>query len=215
MGFLPDKSERPPGSLWPAISIGIFASIGGVLFGYDTASISGILTMDYWIDAMATTTDAEGNPVVTTTQTSLVVSLLSAGTFVGALLAGPAGDYLGRRLGLVASCVVFMVGVALQTAAHALPLFIAGRVVAGLGVGLVSALGWFPCFTKTQSSTMHADSAQFAVPLYQSESAPKWVRGTIVGCYQLCIVSASSGLCCLSYWKKKYVSDLSLCRISD
>lgn len=143
MGLLPEKSERPPGSIWPAVSVGLFASIGGVLFGYDTASISGILTMDYWVEAMATTTDENGDPFVTTTQTSLVVSLLSAGTFFGALLAGPAGDYLGRRWGLIASCVVFMVGVALQTAAYALPLFIAGRVVAGLGVGLVSALGKF------------------------------------------------------------------------
>ena len=143
MGFMPNKSERPEGSIWPAILIGIFASIGGILFGYDTASISGILTMDYWVEAMATTVDHDGQPVVTTTQTSLVVSLLSAGTFVGALLAGPAGDYLGRRWGLIASCGVFNIGVALQTAAHDLPLFIAGRVVAGLGVGLVSALGMF------------------------------------------------------------------------
>lgn len=27
----------------------------------------------------------------------------------------------------------------------------------------------------------------FSVPMYQSESAPKWIRGTIVGCYQLAI----------------------------
>lgn len=141
MGFLPDKSERPAGSVWPAILIGIFASIGGVLFGYDTASISGILTMRYWIDTMATNVDENGEPFVTTTQTSLVVSLLSAGIFFGALLAGPAGDYLGRRWGIITSCGVFIVGVALQTAAVALPLFIVGRVVAGLGVGLVSALG--------------------------------------------------------------------------
>ena len=27
----------------------------------------------------------------------------------------------------------------------------------------------------------------FAVPMYQSETAPKWIRGTIVGAYQLAI----------------------------
>ncbi|MBE7199361.1 MAG: MFS transporter, partial [Parafilimonas terrae] len=26
-----------------------------------------------------------------------------------------------------------------------------------------------------------------AVPMYQSESLPKWIRGFVVGCYQLCI----------------------------
>ncbi|OAA57012.1 General substrate transporter [Niveomyces insectorum RCEF 264] len=166
MGFWPDKAARGEGSLWPAVLIGLFASIGGILFGYDTATISGIQTMKFWIKTMATQDDpSTGEPALTTNQTSLIVSILSAGTFFGALLAGPAGDFFGRRWGLVVSCAVFIVGVVLQTAATAIPLFVAGRLVAGLGVGLVSAL----------------------VPLYQSESAPKWVRGTIVGTYQLCI----------------------------
>lgn len=96
---------------------------------------------------------------------------------------------MGRRLGLVISCVVFNVGVALQTAATSLPLFIAGRVVAGIGVGLVSALG--KNWAKIWSHAMGPESVfnpSWAVPLYQSESVPKWVRGMIVGSYQLCIV---------------------------
>jgi MFS transporter, SP family, sugar:H+ symporter len=159
MGFLPDRSERPAGSIWPAILVGIFVSIGGVLFGYDTASISGILTMRYWIETMSTSVDENGEPFVTTAQTSLVVSLLSAGTFIGALLAGPAGDYLGRRWGIIVSCIVFIVGVVLQTIADALPLFIAGRVVAGLGVGLVSAL------SKLEPSQKHSQTPVLSLSL--------------------------------------------------
>lgn len=141
MGFLPKKSERPEGKIWPAVMVGLYASIGGILFGCDTAAISGILTMPYWVKTMATEVNAAGVPHITTTQESLVVSILSAGTFCGALMAGPLGDYLGRRMGLIASCVVFSIGVAMQTASTGLNLFIGGRVVAGLGVGLVSALG--------------------------------------------------------------------------
>ncbi len=63
------------------------------------------------------------------------------------------------------STVVFTVGVILQTAATAIPLFVAGRCIAGFGVGLISA----------------------QIPLYQSEVSPKWIRGTIVGAYQLAI----------------------------
>jgi sugar porter (SP) family MFS transporter len=44
-------------------------------------------------------------------------------------------------------------------------MFIAGRFFAGFGVGMVSAL----------------------IPLYQSETAPKWIRGVIVGSYQFAI----------------------------
>lgn len=30
---------------WPAIAVGLFVAFGGVLFGYDTSTISGILAM--------------------------------------------------------------------------------------------------------------------------------------------------------------------------
>jgi hypothetical protein len=110
-------------------------------------------------------TNTHGEPDISPSQSSAVVSILSAGTFFGALTAAPFGDLMGRRLGLIASCLVFNVGVAMQTAATSLPLFLAGRFFAGFGVGLVSAL----------------------IPLYQSETAPKWIRGVIVGSYQLAI----------------------------
>jgi predicted MFS family arabinose efflux permease len=51
------------------------------------------------------------------------------------------GDIIGRRWGLVASNAVFVVGVILQTIATDIPPFLAGRFLAGLGVGLISALG--------------------------------------------------------------------------
>ena len=122
--------------------------------------------MDYWQREFATTADNE----LTAPQDSLIVSILSAGTFFGALAAAPFGDLLGRRMGLMVSAgIVFNLGVILQTAATAIPMFVAGRFFAGLGVGLVSAL----------------------VPLYQSETSPKWIRGTIVGAYQLAITIVS------------------------
>lgn len=137
-----------------------------MLFGYDTGTIGGILAMDFWEREFST----EGNNDITPDQESLIVSILSAGTFFGALLAAPFADILGRRWGLfTASGAVFNLGVILQTAATTQPTFIAGRFFAGLGVGLISAM----------------------VPLYQSETAPKWIRGAIVGCYQLAITIVS------------------------
>jgi MFS family permease len=53
------------------------------------------------------------------------------------------GDFVGRRWGLIASTGVFSLGVALQTAATTIPLFLAGRFFAGFGVGLISALSEF------------------------------------------------------------------------
>jgi SP family sugar:H+ symporter-like MFS transporter len=107
----------------------------------------------------------DGMRDVTAEQTSLIVSILSAGTFFGALTAAPTADFLGRRLGLVVSNIVFCLGVILQTISTEIPLFVAGRFFAGYGVGMISA----------------------TIPLYQSETAPKWIRGVIVGAYQLAI----------------------------
>lgn len=166
MGLALKKPEGVPGSSWPAIAIGMFVAFGGVLFGYDTGTISGILAMDYWQNLFSTGFINEKNHLdVTAGQSSQIVSILSAGTFFGALGAAVIADRIGRRWSLIVSCWVFNIGVIMQTAATAIPLFTAGRFFAGFGVGLVSAL----------------------IPLYQSETAPKWIRGVIVGSYQLAI----------------------------
>lgn len=70
---------------------------------------------------------------------SLVVSILSAGTFFGALLSYPIGDSLGRKFGLICGCCIFFVGIGIQLISH-WGSFIAGRVIAGLGVGVISCL---------------------------------------------------------------------------
>ncbi|SPO07369.1 probable RCO3 glucose transporter [Cephalotrichum gorgonifer] len=170
MGALGNISLSGPkgeaGKAWPAIVVGLFVAFGGVLFGYDTGTISGILAMPYWQRLFSTGyIDPEGNPNITASQESAIVSILSAGTFFGALASPFLADSLGRRLGLIISTWVFNLGVVLHTVATSIPLFLAGRFFAGLGVGLISAM----------------------VPLYQSETAPKWIRGFIVGAYQWAI----------------------------
>lgn len=112
------------------------------MFGYDTGTIGDILAMRYWLDTFSTgyidpQTQLKG---ITANQQSEIVSILSAGTFFGALTAAPTGDFFGRRYGLMVSVVVFTLGVILQTIATAIPMFVAGRFFAGYGVGMISAL---------------------------------------------------------------------------
>ncbi|KAF4976814.1 hypothetical protein FZEAL_6555 [Fusarium zealandicum] len=154
------------GKAWPAIAIGMFVAFGGVLYGYDTGTISGILAMPYWQRLFSTGyRDPEGNLNVSGSEESGIVSILSAGTFFGALSSPFMTDSIGRRPGLMIATWVFNLGVILQTASTAIPMFLAGRFFAGFGVGQISAI----------------------VPLYQSETAPKWIRGAIVGAYQWAI----------------------------
>ncbi|CAK5272209.1 unnamed protein product [Mycena citricolor] len=157
-------------SLGWAIIMSAFAAFGGILFGYDTGTINGVIAMQDWLNVFGDYdptgvlgTSTHGR-FITTSNKSLVVSILSAGTFFGALLAFPMGDKIGRKWGIVYSCIIFSLGVGLQLDTH-WATFVVGRVIAGVGVGLVSCL----------------------VPMYQSECSPKSIRGLIVGGYQLAI----------------------------
>ncbi|KAI5123527.1 hypothetical protein M0805_006687 [Coniferiporia weirii] len=146
-----------------------FAAFGGILYGYDTGIINGVQAMNDFIRTFGVPTPiTAANPlgfVITTGKQSLIVSILSAGTFVGALAGAPVADLAGRKYGTIISALVFSIGVAMQVASTALPLFIVGRVIAGLGVGMVSVM----------------------IPMYQSECAPKWIRGAVVSGYQWAI----------------------------
>jgi sugar porter (SP) family MFS transporter len=144
-----------------SIIVSAFAAFGGFLYGYDTGTISGILDMEYFKQTFGQL-QSDGTYALQSNDKSLMVSILSAGTFFGALLGYPSSDFLGRRWGLILACGIFSIGVAFQTAATKTPLFVVGRVIAGLGVGIISCI----------------------VPMYQSECAPKWIRGAIVSGYQ-------------------------------
>lgn len=152
MGLSLKKPEGVPGKSWPAIVIGLFVAFGGVLFGYDTGTISGILAMPYWMNLFSTGyVNPQGQHDVSPSQSAAVVSILSAGTFFGALTAAPFADFMGRRLALIASTCVFIFGVIMQVAATGLHLFLAGRFFAGFGVGLVSALGTSQPHSRTSA----------------------------------------------------------------
>ena len=118
------------------------------------------------------------NFVIPASHVSLITSILSAGTFFGAIMAGDLADFFGRRPTIVSGCVIFMIGCALQTAySSGLGLIVAGRLVSGFGVGFVSAI----------------------IILYMSEIAPRKVRGAIVSGYQFAITIGLLLASCVVY----------------
>jgi len=73
-----------------------FSAFGGILFGYDTGVISGIKEIQPWLGIFGSQR-ADGSLFLPSNHDSLVTSILSAGTFFGALLGAPVGDYIGRK----------------------------------------------------------------------------------------------------------------------
>jgi SP family sugar:H+ symporter-like MFS transporter len=73
-----------------------FSAFGGILFGYDTGVISGVLGMKDWLRAVGhPDPSADTGFAISSSTESLVVSILSAGTFFGALFGAPVGGMSG------------------------------------------------------------------------------------------------------------------------
>jgi len=162
-----------------AIMLALVASMGGFIFGYDTGQISDILVMKDFKLRFATCgiPDDPSTCSFTNVRSGLIVGLLSIGTLFGALFGAPTADYLGRRYAMVVECGLFIIGVIIQiTATSVWQQFAVGRLVSGLAVGALSA----------------------AVPMYQAETAPPQIRGSLTATYQLFITFGILVAYCIS-----------------
>lgn len=121
--------------------------------------------MPDFIKTMGTLKDGEW--ILEPQRQSIITSLLSAGTFFGALLQSTTADSLGRRLSIVFWSAIFTVGTVIQVSSFGFQQLTVGRFFAGLGVGALSAI----------------------VPLYIGEAAPKKLRGTLLVLYQVQIIA--------------------------
>jgi sugar porter (SP) family MFS transporter len=139
-------------------AIAVFASLGGLLYGYNQGVFSGVLAMKSFDRRM-------GDAVSDSGKKGWLVAILELGAWAGVLMTGYLADKLSRKYTIVLAVVVFNIGVIVQTAAAASPSIFGGRFVTGLGVGSLS----------------------MAVPLYNAEIAPPEVRGSLVALQQLAI----------------------------
>jgi len=122
--------------------------------------------------------DANGDFSFTTTRSGLIVGLLSIGTLLGALIAAPVADKIGRRFSISFWCLICAVGFIIQiSSSTSWVQIMIGRLVAGFGVGALSLL----------------------VPMYQAETAPPWIRGALVCTYQLFITLGIFLAACFNY----------------
>ncbi|EPQ52902.1 general substrate transporter [Gloeophyllum trabeum ATCC 11539] len=141
---------------------------GIVLFGYDTGVGGGVVSQSYFLEHFGAMKEGKIDTGKKNEISSNVVAVLQAGAFFGALSSAPISSRFGRRWPLVAYTLIFSVGAILQTIAggsRGLGYIYGGRVVAGFGIGAISAIA----------------------PAYVSECSPKEVRGRITGLFQIMV----------------------------
>ncbi|KAI4211726.1 MAG: hypothetical protein LQ351_005500 [Letrouitia transgressa] len=146
-----------------AYILALIGAFGGMIFGWVSGVIGGVLTLASFQKSFALDKnskdfgDLQGN----------IVSILQAGCIAGAMSSFFFSQRFGRKWAILMADVVFLVGTVMQTCAGlnttSLGLLYAGRFIAGMGKGLITAV----------------------VPAYISESAPKQIRGRCVGLIQL------------------------------
>nr|WP_267893622.1 D-xylose transporter XylE [Virgibacillus senegalensis] len=152
------------------ILVTLVATLGGLLFGYDTAVISGAegALEAYFADSLNLSALVHG----------ITVSSALIGCIIGGLLSGYLASGLGRKYSLILAALLFLVS-ALGSAFPEFLFFTKGeptmallvtfnlyRIIGGIGVGLASAVS----------------------PMYIGEIAPPETRGSLVSLNQFAII---------------------------
>lgn len=127
---------------WKAYLACAFASFGGIFFGYDSGYINGVSGIPKFIHLIDPHHSSLTGP-----HNSVIVSILSAGTFFGALIGADMAEWIGRKWTVILGCGIYGAGVVIQMitgdasrGSGNLGLIVAGRLVAGVGVGFESAI---------------------------------------------------------------------------
>jgi MFS transporter, SP family, arabinose:H+ symporter len=116
------------GSILYVTVISVVAALGGFLFGFDTAVISGALSplINYF--------HLQESPVLQ----GWLVSSIILGSVVGAGISGWLADTFGRKIVLILTAVLFLVSAIASAAASSFIFFISARLVGGLAVGIAA-----------------------------------------------------------------------------
>ncbi len=119
-------AEVQPASTGFVILAAIFAAVGGLLFGYDTAAISGAVIFIKQQFSLSTFPE------------ELVVGMVLVGAATAALGGGRLSDWLGRRATLMLTSVIFIIGALICAFSGSFQILLVGRTIVGLGIGLAS-----------------------------------------------------------------------------
>ncbi len=112
-----------------ALFVLLVVTCGGLIFGYHTAVISGILS------------DLNTAFSLSTFDQGFLVSIVLLGGLIGSFFGGALADRFGRKKILIITALIYCAGAVIQAASHSYPELLLGRFLTGIGIGLTSVVG--------------------------------------------------------------------------
>ncbi|KAF4122886.1 transporter [Geosmithia morbida] len=136
------------------------AALCMVLYGYDASVFNSVQGSPNWLDWVNLDPD-HNTYMLGLINTTYTIGAIVSGFFMG----GPLADYMGRRWGMWMGCFITIIATFMQTFTphHKIGVFIAGRVLIGIGQGL----------------------ALTAAPVYIGEVTPAEIRGRVMTIWQM------------------------------
>jgi len=156
-----DSVYRGRGGFAVVLAVAVFSSLAGLLMGLDIGYIAGVKSM-----ATFSRDVLDGKPL-TDVDDSMITMVFGVGAAIACFppIMSAVVHALGRKGSVIAGGCVFSFGSALQAVAWNVGLMVAGRLIAGFSVGLLSG----------------------NAPVYVSEIAPPEMRGALVTGFQFAI----------------------------
>ncbi|MES9804561.1 sugar porter family MFS transporter, partial [Priestia megaterium] len=118
------SKEKTPVNIAFVTLVSIIVALGGLMFGYDTAVISGAIGF----------LDERFN--LSPSMSGWVVSSILVGAVIGTALGGVLSDGLGRKKTLILSGILFGIGTIGTAIPSSLAILVTARILGGIGVGM-------------------------------------------------------------------------------
>lgn len=172
------------------VFLSVVAALGGFLFGYDTAVISGTIaqvTEQFGLDAL---------------QQGWYVGCALIGSIIGVLFAGVLSDKFGRKSTMILSAILFStsaIGCAVSTDFNQLVIY---RIIGGVGIGVVSIIS--PLYISEVAVAQYRGRL---VSLYQLAVTIGFLGAYLVN-YQLLGYSMSNPDVSTGWWNLVFVSEV-------
>ncbi|PYI07735.1 glucose transporter [Aspergillus sclerotiicarbonarius CBS 121057] len=158
----------------------LFAS--GTLIGYDSGYLNGVLGSSDFIQRYGVQEASDGDWYLTPRTRSLFTSLLVVGTVLGTITANFLGDWVGRKGSLLVAAIAYATGVSIQAAGVPVGAFVVGRILLGMGLGIISVVS----------------------PMYLVECSSSGTRGRLVALYTLLLTCGNVLACGISLGTKHF-----------